>query len=249
MSRRPKIGRCAICGSDGRLLTRDHIPARNPWGDDNPDDPIVVNSCSICNHGMGPDEEYFRDRITMRADVGDHPVANHVLEKVHRALARPERKSYLDDLWGGIRYRDFSTEGGIYLGKVATYNADLNILRRVVEKTVRGLHFHHFRRVVPVDYQLIVRTSEDLSTSAAADWIEKVLPKIVSGRERSVGGDVFRYWYATPGGMPTASVWVLMYYDRLPFIGLIGPNDPDTVDDPENDAPELVGLNKTSELR
>src|SRR5437870_4665127 len=114
-SRKNRVGECVYCGTVGPV-TKDHIPPKTLFAT-RPPDLITVPCCEKCNKRFSRDDVYFRDVVSMRADIGDHPEARRNLEAVLRSAARPEQRKYWDGLLGGARLRDVYNPSGLYVGR------------------------------------------------------------------------------------------------------------------------------------
>jgi hypothetical protein len=139
---------CYLCGNQG-ADSRDHVPPKAllaPASDDYPR--ITVPAHILCNSNASVDEEYVRDLIIPEAVVFGHEDAESSFEKIWRAWSRDA---------GWKRYQRFlkdhvivelKTPGGLYAGKGVGIKPEIDRVKRVGRKIVRGIIFHDAQAVV-----------------------------------------------------------------------------------------------------
>ena len=193
---------CAICGAR-RATTRDHIPPKGIFPKPRPNDLITVPACAACNNstssldesfkvfvgfaaGHGPDGEVLFREQTVR--TLDHN------RRLKRSIARTLR-----DVW-------VKTPEGIALGKRPAVLLDSNAHDSIVEKTIRGLHFHHSGTVLGDHVDITVNwhyhlTDEMYAMSAA--WLTG-----------NMGEGQLIYKYVVTPEEPLASVWIFQFFGR-----------------------------------
>ena len=113
---------CVYCGSENNL-TKDHIPPKSLFAKPLPDDLITVPSCRHCNRGASRDDEYFRMVLVQRRDVGGHPEAMQVLDRVVRSLQYPEARRFTRSFLSGVRTFFFENEQG-FIEPGGSYTVD-----------------------------------------------------------------------------------------------------------------------------
>ncbi len=171
------------------------------------------------------DDEYFRLVVAFREDVGDHPDVRAILPVIYRSLKKPRKVGLKNAVLNNIHYRNLRTPGGIFLGPRATYDVELDRLDRVVARIIRGLYHHHTATRIPNDYNVAVFSEDGLrvSPSNLLQLQTEVLDPLSRTAIHSVGGTVFRYRYAAVATDPLSSAWLLTFYERVSFLGLVAP--------------------------
>lgn len=219
-----RVGRCVHCGKR-RRLTDDHVPPALLFPRPRPSDLITVPACRECNGGASGDDEYFRWAITARHDVGDLPEVQQVTPAVLRGLARPQARGFLESVFQSITGVEVKSPAGLYLGTVPGYMVSLRRLDKVVCRTITGLFYREFGRRLPNGYE---------ATAYIEDGLRRVDPasleqlrrwcSIVQGRPpKTIGGSVFSYWFQSAEGDRHTTFWVLLFYQKVGFVGMTAP--------------------------
>ena len=121
------IEACVYCGGVPGD-SRDHVPPQNLLRKPFRLNLRTVPACGKCNNGFSRDEEYFRRMLV--TFFGASPEADELFDgPVTRSLVRSPRLE--DSLWNSLhheRHRVF-------------VDLDVDAVRRVVEKIVRGLSY------------------------------------------------------------------------------------------------------------
>lgn len=132
---RPK--RCVYCG--GRADTNDHAPPRCFLRRPLPSNLITLPACTDCNSGFSFDEGLVKTFITLASEHPDLVAERQPGGRVHRAMARDAR---LRSIIEGARQADGNYELSCDL---------LTCFQRVMRKTVQGLFFGLYERLVAPD--------------------------------------------------------------------------------------------------
>jgi len=192
---------------------------------------ITVPVCSACHQPTSVDDEYFRTTLAFRHDVGEHPDVskpNGVLAAALRSLERPQAAGFTWAFFDTMREIPVRSPSGLYIGTVSTYDVDAGRICSVVERTIRGLYYHHLKKQLRDDVAVLM---DDFT-----DW-SRVEPTVLASAERLTGvlahrqpqhtiGQAFQYSYiAIPAQEADdhASAWLLRFYSRVMFLGLAGP--------------------------
>lgn len=212
---------CAYCGA--RASQRDHVPPKAIFPA-NTGPLITVPACEDCHRGTSDDDEYFRDSLVMRHDVGGSSSGQQILNKALRALARPQQRGYARALARRTRLAQVQSEAGLLLGNAPVYIVENERLSRVVERTLRGLYYHEEGERLPEEG--IARAWSLNGFQGASDSVLRELLKFsracLASEPVTIAPSVFTYWIArTPEGKPGA--WLLLFYERVPFLGLTVP--------------------------
>ena len=216
---------CAYCG-DSKQLTDDHIPPKNLFPKPRPNNLITVSACKKCHSNTSKDDEYFRIKLCLRDDAGNHPSARKNWDPLFRSLNRKQaggwRKSFLSDL----KNVQTITTAGLYTGNRLGYDVDLSRIRKVVERIVRGLYFAEVCEPLGLDVGLKILLNEDFQDEPK-DVIEElsktILEPLVSMDAKVVGDNIFTYRHHIAEENPSISVWGMSFYGHVPFLCFTGP--------------------------
>jgi len=196
---------CAFCGSSDDLRD-DHVPPKNLFPKPRPNDLITVPAYANCHSSTSKDDEYFRIKICFRNDAGNHPGARANWGSILRSLNREQAKGFRKQRTG--------------------YNVDLNRVRRVVERTVRGLYFAESGNPLGLNNEVRVYSNDDLE-GQAQDVIDQlrqmVLTPLVTYSPKVIGNNVFLYRHHIIEENPVCSVWGVSFYEQVPFLAMTGP--------------------------
>ena len=152
---------CAYCGFVGtkKDLTRDHIPPKGVFHPSVRDELITVPSCKLCHSGTAKDDDYFRTFLGLSEDVKNLPAGEKLSESVVRSLERPESDGYRRYIHARLEKKAFLSPGGI-IYFVNVHRIDTPRVGRVLERIVRGLHYHTLGTVVPNTHNVIVMPAD-----------------------------------------------------------------------------------------
>ena len=217
---------CVYCGST-KALTDDHIPPKALFAKPRPSNLITGRSCRKCNEGASKDDEYFRLMLSMRHDTGDHPAVKRILPSIYRSLQKPTKKGFTQALFKSMGEFDIVSGGGIYLGAANAYNVDLGRLDRVAARITTGLFYHHFGKRIPLDFHVKAYSATGLENidASAKTWVIDIFGKVTRNQPHTFGDGVFAYWVQPVQGHDTMGAWVLAFYERVPFLCLVTPNE------------------------
>ncbi len=214
---------CIYCGS-GPPLEDDHIPPKNLFARPRPSNLITVPACSNCNRQASKDDEYFRLVLTLRQDVSEHPDIAALLPNVIRSLKKPRKVGFRGALLKSLRNVPLATPGGIYLGQVGGYNVDLARLDRVASRIIRGLVYHELGIRLDEDYDVAVYSEDGLAHNdlpTLAELRKTILEPLSIRPAKMIGNDVFEYRYSLTDRSDASSAWLLVFYGRIRFLGLV----------------------------
>jgi hypothetical protein len=220
MSRRGsrKSGQCVYCGAIGPI-TLDHIPPKNLFAKPRPNNLIKVPSCAHChseNKQVSKDDEYFRLMITLREDI------------VLRSLTRPDKMGFTKSLLRNTFQVNVKTKNGLYLGKKAAYNVNLERLDNVAIRITKGLFYHETGNRLPDEYEVIAFAEsglQNLTDDIKYDLQTKIIKPILANPPHYLGNKVFSYQVAYSDKDVNASAWLLIFYERVAFLCLTMPKD------------------------
>lgn len=207
-------------------MAKDHIPPQLLFPTPRPANLITVPVCCDCHFGTSKDDEYFRLKISLRHDAASRPEARENWSAVFRSLGKREATGLRNSFFTDIRTIQLHTPAGIYVGRALGYDVDMDRIRRVVERTIRGLYFTERHSPLGLTNEVRVYTNEDLQEQAkeALNVLTKnVLLPLAAQTPKVIGNDVFSYRFHISNEAPIHSVWALVFYGAVPFLCLTGP--------------------------
>ena len=222
---KPRVGECVYCGKTCSL-TDDHIPPQCLCDKPRPSDLIKVPSCSSCNGGASPNDEYFRTYLALKDGAGDHPEATAIRPSVFRGLQMPKKLGFARAIVRSIRQVQVRSQAGLYLGRRQAFDVSLDRLNCVVARITKGLFWHHQGRRIPDGFEVAV-LAEDRLRGFDAHEIEQFRQEFVTpisiNVPYSVGRGVMRYWYALASDRPHVSAWIYEFYGDVRFAAFVMP--------------------------
>ncbi len=210
--------KCVLCG-DKDATTSDHIPPRGLFLPDVRQDLISVPSCAACNNGASEDDEYFRNIVSTLAGAGSHPEARRLFEgKIRRSLNNPHQRAFWDKIRNQLTQIPIHTTGGIYLGHFPAYEfkgTDVQRIKSVITRIVRGLYWKSTNTILPKECDVAVELPDKVSQLNG-----EVFEYLLSIDRTQIGKRVFSYSCHLLTQSPHASIWMLLFYDAIPFLCL-----------------------------
>lgn len=191
---------CAICG-EREGTTRDHVPPKAIFPRPRPDNLVTVPACPECNNGASDNDDLFKVFLSMQA-AGNNEIATRLFqEKTVRTLERNQ------SLLAAIRRESTEVEVVNNQGHLETRTGVLwNSASHdaVIERTIRGLYFHHSGAPVPHDANLSVQWLHGVP--------EEILPNIHFFNEVVLGDNQVTYKYIIYESDPRHSLWLFDFY-------------------------------------
>lgn len=206
------MGICAICGIN-EATTKDHVPPKAIFPKPRPE-LITVPACSYCNNGASDLDDLFKVYLSMQA-AGVSDIARRLFtEKTARTLER--NNSLLNRIAEESKQLQIEDENGNLVTRTGVlWNSEAH--DAVIERTIRGLYFHHTGNVVPADTALKVQWLRGVS-----DEIES---KIDLFKEVTIGEEQVIYKYFIYPGDPRCSLWLFEFYGAHWASGHISPRE------------------------
>jgi hypothetical protein len=191
---------CAICGErDG--TTRDHVPPKAIFPKPRPNNLVTVPACLECNNGASDNDDLFKVFLSLQA-AGNNEIARRLFqEKTVRTLKRNQSLLALI-LEEAKELQIINNQGNIETRTGILWNSAAH--DAVMERTIRGLYFHHSGSPIPID------------TNLAVQWLhgvpEEILPSLHLFNEVVLGDDQVTYKYIIYGDDPRHSLWLFDFY-------------------------------------
>jgi hypothetical protein len=168
------------------------------------DQRLTIPACRDCNASWSADEPHFRNVLIL---AGEPNAPRRLLWEttVRRSFAELDGPSRVRDLIALMRPAEELA------GRFKIYPAEDERVIRVLHKIIRGLAFHHFGEVIDDGRVWADVLREPISDGALAD-IEY----------DSRDPEIFQCWFDRHDDPKFHSVWVLNFYRRVTFAGVIG---------------------------
>ncbi|EII2379429.1 TPA: hypothetical protein ACGG79_003481 [Vibrio cholerae] len=190
---------CAICGFR-EATTRDHVPPKAIFPKPRPA-MITVPACSECNNGASDLDDLFKVYLSMQA-TGKSEIATKLFkERTVRTLQR--NKGLLEKIKAESKTLLVENDEGKSEQKLAIL-WDSKAHDEVVQRTIRGLYYHHSNKPLAHDAKLKVQWLKSIP-----EEIESILELLT---EHVIGDDQVRYKYYIAPEDPRHSVWLFDFY-------------------------------------
>jgi hypothetical protein len=164
--------------------------------------------------------------MCFRDDVATHPNTHAILDSIFRSLTRRQARGLRQQILSDFRYVHLKTPSDLYIGKRIGYHVDLSRIRRVVERTVRGLYFTKLGNPLGLNNEVRVYQNEDLEgypQDVIDQLTQKILTPLATYPPNVIGNNVFLYRYHIAKENRLFSVWGVSFYGQVPFLVMTGP--------------------------
>jgi hypothetical protein len=217
MSEMPHTRQCAYCGQPAS--GEDHIPPQSLLRGVPRGKRPHVPACSACNTGASNDDEYFRDTVLKYHRVSDKPEAQSGIEAMVRGVRNARKRWYAEAMLRSFYDVRVETRSGINLGLQPAYRVDATRLARACERYIRGLHVIARGAPIPADHWVRVHLNvEDILARQS-----EIASFFHAGTTHMVGERIFWYKIVIPLDRPSASAWLLVFFDAFPILGVVHP--------------------------
>ena len=204
---------CVICGK--RPMTgRDHLPPQCVFPRPRPSDLITVPACDGCNNRRsGLDEEF---KVAIGIQAGHGPAGARLFRsQTSRTLLHNRR--LMGQLIADMREVELRTPEGLIVGTAPAVPLGSAAYDTVINRIVRGLHWHHTGHILGDRVDLKINWHRSLT--------RQIFEMTRSWATGVVGQSQFVYKYAVFDGVPLASVWVFQFYGRAWSSGTVTPKE------------------------
>jgi len=198
---------CAYCGN--RAATdKEHVFPRNLYPKSKANSRVkrlTIPSCNICNNGWADDEAHFRNFLALAGPPNN--IRQELWETtINRGLHQIDGPRRIQDIINALQSVEIN--GDL---RYKIYPGQDNRVSRVVKKIVRGLSHHHgIQSVVPESCVWV-----DIMEYQVPD--ELLAQMIYTHREP----DIVEYRYAIVQENGIQSAWLITFFERVTFIGII----------------------------
>jgi len=216
---------CVFCGTVGPW-TRDHVPPKNLFVP-RPNDLVTVPACSVCNGGSSTDDEYFRVSFVVREDLEENPDITGPKQAFLQRLQRNESRAFAASLRSELKNVERITPSGLYVDKKIAMELDDDRIKRIVQKTIKGLYANAAGARLPDRCRVPVWNFSDFEIAQLHELPESLKAGLilVTAQDKNTIGTQFAYWFFRPNEQTCYSIWLVLFYNAVVFLGLTLPLD------------------------
>jgi len=191
---------CAICGTN-QGTTRDHVPPKSIFPKPRPSNLITVPACIECNNGASVYDDLFKVFLSLQATESNEMARRLFEEKTLKTL---RRNSVLLE-----RIKEESKEIEVINndGELETRTGvlwDSQAHDAVIERTIRGLYFHHVGEPLSEETELSVQWLKEIP--------RELMPRLNLFTRVEIGDNQVTYKYLIYDQDPRLSVWLFDFY-------------------------------------
>jgi hypothetical protein len=221
-SKKKRNRACVYCGKVGRV-TDEHVPPECLFAEDDRKDLVKVPACADCNVGFSNDDEYFKVALALRDDVYEHPDVKAIIPSILRALQKPEKAGFRASFLKGFHEAYPRTASGLMLPKRGAYSVNPIRLDRVTARITKGLYYHHRGQRLPATHEAFGFSPPRLANIDPENYEmlkRTMFDPVGLASNIMIGRRVFYYKFRFAEDDPDASVWLYLFYRRVPFVGM-----------------------------
>jgi len=205
--------RCSICGIRA-ATTHDHVPPKSIFPRPRLNDLVTVPACQECNMGASGFDEKFRVYLSLHVGL-DTPDATRLWTQ-HAVKTFRHNNRLRREILGKSQRVDMVTKAGIIIGEGYRFEWDSAAHDTTVDRTIRGLYFHHFGDSLGEKVRVQVHWHQNLT--------KEIIELSSEWSMNSMGNDIFVYRFSRAVDQPLASIWLLQFYGRHWASGSTFPN-------------------------
>jgi hypothetical protein len=183
---------------------------------------ITVPACCECNNSTSKDDEYFR-LIALDIGASEVPAAQRATAATLRALNRPQARGFCKALYRTLQPVELLSPSGLFIADTFTMLVNMVQLLRTVDKSIRGLFFHHKGYPVLEGDCVWCDCMSTINEAGVRTYHEQNIPVIKDTPIVEVGERVFRYRWGCQGDIPDIKFFQLGFYELIDFIGFTLP--------------------------
>jgi len=193
---------CAICGLQA-ATTKDHVPPKGIFSKPRPSDLITVPACHECNNHSSVLDECFLVNLGIHVSIAGGEGERLFNQQVLPALRHNTKLQ--NKIMDELKPVDLVTPDGVVIKGAFAALWDSEAHTRVIERTIRGLHYHH--------YGSILGTESTVKTYYFRCLAPEVAELSKNWPSNSLGKDAFVYKYTAASNDTTrASLWLFQFY-------------------------------------
>ncbi len=202
---------CVICGKNP-VTGRDHLPPQCIFPKPRPSDLITVPACDGCNNKRSGLDEEFKVAIGIQAGHGEEG-ERRFHEQTSRTLSYNRRLR--GEIASTMKEVEIRSPAGLVLGSAMAVLLRSNSYDLIINRIIKGLHWHHTGYILGDDVDVTVYWHQNLDKKTydmAKNWATGI-----------VGDGQFIYKYAIFDEAPMASAWILQFFECAWSSGIILP--------------------------
>lgn len=197
-------------------VTRDHIPPQCFFPKPRPSNLITVPSCQDCNLGRSDDDEWFRMIVANRDDLRENQDVQSLLKDIFRSWERPEAFKKLKAITTSLIDMPLFTSDGQYLGNHTVIKVDKERMSEYLKQLIRGLFYHETKTRLTEKVRIGISINFEITPS-----LQEQAGQYLKGKPfQVVGNGLFKYVWNHIEDDPTTGVWLLVFYNKVPFLGI-----------------------------
>ena len=207
----PTMQRCVYCGSTENL-TAEHAPPKLLFPKPLPSDLITVPACEPCNSAGSKCAEYFRLALCFNPLAKNIPSVIALKPTVQRSLLRPQASGFKAALLKAIEPVD---------GRIAIA-VDMGRIHLVVRRIVQCLYLHETGTMLPIETHESRVASVEMLQQFGLDEVDQFRSSFIeplANQELKLYANSQFAYSVIHTSKPFVSVWSLLFYGILPFIG------------------------------
>lgn len=198
---RKNLGLCAICGHRD-AVTRDHVPPKGIFCKPLPGNLIRVPACWACNNGASGLDERFR--VFLGLQVGKNGGEAERFFREEAIASIQHNRKLRNEILANVEPVSLATPAGIIYDQGFRVLWDSKAHDAIIERTVRGLYFHHYGEVLGD------------RASVKVQWLRKLPREVVNLSKgwtlASLGKGEVIYKYGRAEESPLNSLWIFQFY-------------------------------------
>ena len=167
------------------------------------------------------DDEYFRDIIATAEETAEHPEALKVSDTILRSLQRPQKRRYLIGFKEKVVDVQIKSRSGLFLGSKQAYQVDAPRIEGVIHRIVKGFFHREYSLTIPADYSIDVIWPQDVYQIDDA-----IISSLLELKGETFGKGVFYCGWASYELDKNSTFWIMLFYEKLPFIARTQPSQP-----------------------
>ena len=211
--------KCVYCGKEAKKITSDHIPPKGLFAKPY-EGLITVPCCHACNSRSYKDDEYLRTVIAMNQEVSENPDIARLWPQVKKGLTRPQSKKFFNSILRCMELIPVHTTSGRIVGHLLSIDVDLPRLNSVIERTMRGLYFHHRGRILSTSVETHAYALDSFQEQVQLAEVKEVIVRLQhTTKVHAINRGAFVYHIHFPAPGVDNGVFACSIYGKIHFIG------------------------------
>lgn len=225
MSRKPDTCTYCLRKLGAKKLTVDHVPHKAVIPRPFPNNLITVPACEKCNNLFSKEDQYFQRNTLIREDVVENPLFKNLAKKEYEVLLR-NQDILSQSIISKVSLNDRYSKNGIYLGKAPAYDVDHERLFKYYIRIIRALYYFYSKKLIPASCTFSIIDANNLK--GVDSEVLNVFSGIYQGLKnidfQSRSNNVLQYKYKFYNENMIHSIWSLVFFERLHYLGIVVDN-------------------------